>query len=331
MEKRINLQYTGVYRRYFILKCVVLQMERSLQHLQNAVRALVPKAGSAPTGIPMLTAYRFTAGKIRMPQPHNPYVYFVLDGTLRLHTPSGIMDYAPGQYSISQIDTPLSGQVLTVSEHGDFLALALEFTANEVIASVLEIDNDLIEKITNETLTEQAMSQSDHALIEAGCRLLSVKSQAHPSEFMRKNIMREMIYHILCGACGKQFLQSVANIGQADEIYAANSWIKENFRNSFTVEALAEQWNMSVSLFHQKFKNAVGMGPLQCQKRLRLTEARKLMLDEKKNVTEAAIAVEYESVSQFVRDYKKMFGAAPKADILNIRRYLKKQANFSED
>lgn len=134
--------------------------------------------------------------------------------------------------------------------------------------------------------------------------------------------MREIIYHILCGSCGKRFLQSVADIGQADKIYEANSWIKENFRDSFTVEALAEQWNMSVSLFHQRFKNAVGMGPLQCQKRLRLTEARRLMLDDRKNVTEAALEVGYESVSQFVRDYKKMFGLAPKEDILSIRRYL---------
>lgn len=46
---------------------------------------------------------------------------------------------------------------------------------------------------------------------------------------------------------------------------------------------------MSVSLFHQKFKSAVGMGPLQCQKRLRLTEARRLMLDEHQNVTQAAM------------------------------------------
>ena len=103
----------------------------------------------------------------------------------------------------------------------------------------------------------------------------------------------------------------------------AGSWIKENFRDSFAVEELAEQRNMSVSLFHQKFKSAVGMGPLQCQKRLRLTEARRLMLDEHKNVTEAAVEVGYESLSQFIRDYRKMFGAAPREDILNLRKGLK--------
>ena len=77
---------------------------------------------------------------------------------------------------------------------------------------------------------------------------------------------------------------------------------------------------MSVSLFHQKFKSAVGMGPFQCQKRLRLTEARRLMLDENRNVTEASSEVGYESLSQFIRDYRKMFGATPGEDIRGIRK-----------
>lgn len=136
-------------------------------------------------------------------------------------------------------------------------------------------------------MEEQEMSASDEAVIDSIYRLFRIK-QTVGSEFLRKNMMQEVIYYVLCGSCGKQFLQGIANIAQADEIYEANSWIKENFRSAFTVEELAEQRNMSVSLFHQKFKSAVGMGPLQCQKRLRLTEARRLMLDENKNVKEAS-------------------------------------------
>ena len=81
---------------------------------------------------------------------------------------------------------------------------------------------------------------------------------------------------------------------------------------------------MSVSQFHQKFKNAVGMGPLQCQKRLRLTESRRLMLDEGKNATEAAFDVGYESLSQFTREYRKMFGNSPTEDILFLQKTQKK-------
>ena len=48
------------------------------------------------------------------------------------------------------------------------------------------------------------------------------------------------------------------------------------------------------------------------------------MLDESKNVTEASVEVGYESLSQFIRDYRRMFGASPKEDILNIQKHLKK-------
>lgn len=66
------------------------------------------------------------------------------------------------------------------------------------------------------------------------------------------------------------------------------------------------------------------MGPLQCQKRLRLTQAKRLMPEDDANVTEAAVEVGYESVSQFIRDYRRMFGLTPKEDIQNIRNNLKK-------
>lgn len=301
-------------------------MKASSINLQDEIRNLPLKEGTNKTGIAYITAYRFTTEKIQMPQTEYPYLYIVLDGALRLYTPSGIMDYMAGQYSVSKIDTPLSGTVLAFSKKQDFLALAVEFSPNDVITEILELDNELTERIIGEKLTEEEMSACDREVPESVYRIFSAINRSLPSEFIRKNIMREVIYYTLCGTCGKQFFQSIVTVGKADEIYEANSWIKENFRNAFTVENLAEKRNMSVSLFHQKFKSAVGMGPLQCQKRLRLTEARRLMLDEKKNVTEASAEVGYESVSQFIRDYRKMFGSAPKEDIKNIStvRRLKK-------
>lgn len=294
------------------------------ERLLEKIRTMPLEEGSNQTGITNITAYRFTAGKIHMPQTDLPYLYIVLDGVLRLYTPSGIMDYMEGQYSVSKIDTPMSGTVLSFSEQQDFLALAVSFTPYDVITEVLELDNELTERIIGGNLSEEEMSASDLEVLSSVYRIFSAMDKPLLSEFLRKNMMREVIYYTLCGTCGRQFLQSIANIEKADEIYKANSWIKENFRDSFTVGNLAEQRNMSVSLFHQKFKSAVGMGPLQCQKRLRLTEARRLMLDEKKNVTEASGEVGYESVSQFIRDYRKMFGSAPKEDVLKLGRHLQK-------
>lgn len=68
------------------------------QKLKNRIRALPLHEGKNDTGIPYITAYQFTTNKIQMPQMENPYLYIVLDGILRLHTPSGIMDYIAGQF-----------------------------------------------------------------------------------------------------------------------------------------------------------------------------------------------------------------------------------------
>lgn len=212
--------------------------------------------------ISFLKIYSDSDKEFSMPQEQTPYIFFVLDGELRLYTPSGMMDYVAGQYSISAIDTPKRGYVLSFSEHQDFLS----------------------------------------------------------ANFICRQIRTEMLFHVLCGSCGKAFIQSITSLKSAGEIYEANSWIKENYRQNFKVEDLAEQWNMSVSGFHKKFKNAVGMGPLQCQKRLRLTEARRLMLDEGKNATEAAFDVGYESLSQFTREYRKMFGYPPSEDIPLLKK-----------
>jgi transcriptional regulator GlxA family with amidase domain len=60
--------------------------------------------------------------------------------------------------------------------------------------------------------------------------------------------------------------------------------------------------------------------PIQYQKRLRLIEARDLIQDQGWLVSRAAFEVGYESVSQFTRDYGKLFGAPPKQDALRRRR-----------
>lgn len=297
---------------------------KKLQNLINQVRTFPLTEGCNKTEIPYLNIYRYTVEKIKMPQTESLYLYVVLDGSIRLYTPTGIMDYMAGQYSVSEIDTPVSGQILTYSQRKDVLALSIEFTIHDVISVVLDLEGNLAEQIINSEIGDEDRAASDRSVITSMERLISLRNEPLGLAFMAKHILQEIIFYILCGSCGQQFLQSMINIQQAGEIYEVNSWIKRNFRNSFTVEELAEKRNMSVSLFHQKFKSAVGMGPLQCQKRLRLTEARRLMLDENKNVTEASLEVGYESVSQFIRDYRKMFGLPPKEDILNLRGQRKK-------
>lgn len=274
--------------------------------------------------IPYLTVFQTNKAIIEMPKSDNPYIYMIVQGSIRLHTPNGIMDYISGQYSVSAIDTPISAEVLAFSERHEFTAISIDFSFEEVISVILSLDNSLLEQILNSGLMDMVMDNADKNIIAIINRLLTMNECKEQLAFMSGHLKNEIIFNILTGNCGKQFIQSVANLKNAGEIYEINSWIKENYKTAFTIEQLADKTNMSVSNFHQKFKSAVGMGPLQCQKRLRLTEARRLMLDENISVTASAMNVGYESVSQFIRDYKKMFSLSPKEDIELLKKHLNK-------
>jgi transcriptional regulator GlxA family with amidase domain len=56
------------------------------------------------------------------------------------------------------------------------------------------------------------------------------------------------------------------------------------------------------------------LSPLRFQKRLRLYEARRLMISEGKSAEAAAYEVGYESPAQFNREYKRQFGEPPHRD-----------------
>lgn len=73
--------------------------------------------------------------------------------------------------------------------------------------------------------------------------------------------------------------------------------------------------SISPSSFHHHFRDVTSLSPLQFQKQLRLIEARRLMLSDGVSASQAAYTVGYESVSQFTREYARMFGAPPVRDI----------------
>jgi AraC-like DNA-binding protein len=95
--------------------------------------------------------------------------------------------------------------------------------------------------------------------------------------------------------------------------------LKGNFTQPLRIDDLAAQVNMSTSTFHHHFRAVTAMSPLQSQKWLRLSEARRLMLAESQDATTAAFHVDYESPSQFSREYGRLFGAPPLRDISSLR------------
>ena len=82
---------------------------------------------------------------------------------------------------------------------------------------------------------------------------------------------------------------------------------------------MAASVNMSASSFQQRFKAVTSMSPLQYQKILRLHEARRLMLFQGMDASDACHRVGYLSPSQFSREYGRFFGSPSARDIARLR------------
>ena len=61
------------------------------------------------------------------------------------------------------------------------------------------------------------------------CILKFFTLENNTDKFLINHIKREIIFYLLTGKSGKEFIEKTVKFQDSDEIYKINSWIKENF------------------------------------------------------------------------------------------------------
>jgi AraC-like DNA-binding protein len=123
----------------------------------------------------------------------------------------------------------------------------------------------------------------------------------------------------LMGSLGPRLRELVVADSYSQRIARAVDLLKRRYAEPVRIEEVADAVHMSTSSLHHHFKLVTAMSPLQFQKQLRLHQARRLMLTEGIDAAAAAHRVGYESASQFSREYRRLFGAPPRAEIAQVR------------
>jgi len=123
----------------------------------------------------------------------------------------------------------------------------------------------------------------------------------------------------LMGDLGPRLRELAVADTHAQRIARAIDLLKRRYTEPVRVKELADAVYMSASSLHHHFTQVTAMSPLQFQKQLRLHQARRLMLTEGMDAAAAGHRVGYESPSQFSREYRRLFGAPPRAEIEQVR------------
>jgi AraC-like DNA-binding protein len=246
---------------------------------------------------------------------YRPALCLNVQGAKQVMLGEAIHDYGEGQFLVVSLDLPLLGRVTQAAPCLPFLGMALEFDVNVL--------RDIGDQLELEPATEEASSvfvaDLDPPLADCLLRLVRLLETPPAIPILYPAIQRELYYHLLTGPHGRAIRRIALPDCHTRRIGRAIRLLHERFASAIRIEALAEVAAMSPSSFHQHFKSATTMTPLQYQKQLRLLEARRLMVAEAANAMSAAYRVGYESASQFSRDYARMFGTPPRRDTVGLR------------
>jgi AraC-like DNA-binding protein len=220
-------------------------------------------------------------------------------------------------FVVSSIDVPVQSQIVEASKQVPLLLMFLRLdipTVQDVLSR-----EDLPEPGGPSHRRGLVVGETTVGLLDACARLIDLLETAEDITFLSPLIQREIIYRILRTPQGEQ-LRAIATKGHLSHRTArAIAWLRANYNKPLHMEELAAVARMGVSTLHHQFRALTTISPLQYQKQLRLQAARRRMLMDGIDATNAAYEVGYESVSQFSREYSRLFGRPPMRDIKTLR------------
>ena len=287
------------------------------RELARLIEQFAGEDGVLATAIPRLFLIRSSRPTDEIHAVHEPAVCLVAQGRKQVMVGQSVYVYDPAKYLVVSVDVPLVGQILEASADAPYLCLRLDLDPAAIGALMLEA------KVTGVDSEQPgpalSLSSVTFELLDSAIRLVRLLAVPRDIPILAPLAEREILYRLLQGDQTSKLRQIAFAESKLQQINRAIGWIKRNFREPFSIDALASEARMSPSTLHEHFKAVTSMSPLQYQKQLRLQEARRLILSQSIDAAMAGHSVGYESPSQFSREYKRTFGAPPARDVARLR------------
>lgn len=270
--------------------------------------------GVAMTPIPGLTLVRATRPSALQYAISRPLVALVVQGQKRVTLGSDVFDFGTGHSMVITADVPTISQVTAASVGKPYYSLVLDL--DPALLTDLSIEMKLAPVADASPIR---IEPTDAEVADAARRLLHLLDRPASISVLSAQLLREMHYWLLAGRHGSAIRRLGWTDGNIQRVAKAVALLRSDYAKPLPVEKLAGIAGMSVSSFHLHFRQITSLSPLQFQKQLRLIEARRRMVADGVSASTAAYDVGYESVPQFTREYRRMFGMPPVRDVSAAR------------
>lgn len=289
--------------------------------LAGLIERLTGRDGAHQTALEGLTLVRASQPSQPIPTVHEPSLCLIARGRKQMMVEDALFRYDSSRCLLVTVDLPTVGQVVEATPRHPYLGLRLGIDAAQISSLITESGGAAGGAENRVTGPPWGISvgcvESD--LLDAATRLVRLLDTPERIPVLAPLIRREILYLLLVGEQGAALRRIAQAAPELQAVLGALHRLKHGFVEPLRVDALAREAGMSRSRFHLHFKAVTALSPLQYQKRLRLQEARRLMLGEAVDAATACYRVGYESPSQFSREYRRLFGESPRRDMARLR------------
>ena len=292
-------------------------LDRSIHRLRTLLAGVLPEDGSRPVAPGIVGVRRTAPYEVSVHGLHKPAICIVAQGTKRVYLRDEEYDYHAQQMLVFAVDLPVASRVVHASTAKPFLGVRIELDPVQIATLVPQIYRDRIPVHTQPRGI--AVTPSDSSLIETVIRLVLANQSSEDARLYGPLYTTEFYLRVLRSPLGPMVAQLGYVESRMARISTAIAYIQSQYTASIDMRLAADLVAMSLSSFHHHFKQATAMSPLQYQKTLRLQEARRLLVTTDTDSQQVADAVGYRSVSQFTREYSRMYGTSPMRDAARLR------------
>lgn len=295
--------------------------QQNKQDEQDELAALISRYatedGRTHTEIPRLDLIRASHPTESVHTVHEPSLCIVVQGKKEVFLDEQVYPYDRDQYLIVSVDLPLVGQVVEATPRKPYLGFRLGLDVS--VLGELLVETGLDSGNGGRSSPGLVLAPADLEVLGAASRLLQLLDTPQDIGVVAPLIEREILYRLLKGGHAPALRQIALAQGKLAQVGKAISWIKDHYREPYRADDVASEARMSSSALHHHFKAVTLMSPLQYQKRLRLQEARRQIMNASVDAATAGFSVGYDSPSQFSREYGRLFGEPPLRDTEKLR------------